>query len=50
MWMSVSPCPKAVARRAAEEAWEQLHQTHGVPVHIFRLGGMGLHSFTLELI
>eukprot|EP00899_Mesostigma_viride_P008463 jgi/Mesvir1/17618/Mv08844-RA.1 len=32
--------PKAKARAAAEAAWLALWQTHGLPVHIFRLGGI----------
>ncbi|KAK3251176.1 hypothetical protein CYMTET_39477 [Cymbomonas tetramitiformis] len=32
--------PTACARAAAEEAWIQLHATHEVPVHVFRLGGI----------
>lgn len=28
------------ARRAAETRWLSLHTQHGLPVHIFRLGGI----------
>jgi len=31
---------KAAARADAERAWLQLYSHHGVPVHIFRLGGI----------
>ena len=31
---------KARARAQAESGWLELHRAHGVPVHIFRLGGI----------
>jgi nucleoside-diphosphate-sugar epimerase len=31
---------KARARAQAETGWLELHRAHGVPVHIFRLGGI----------
>ena len=35
-----SPTSKALARAQAEAGWLELHRAHGVPVHIFRLGGI----------
>ena len=32
--------PKGIARYAAEEAWRELFDLHGVPVEVFRLGGI----------
>lgn len=32
--------PKGVARYAAEEAWREMFDKHGVPVVVFRLGGI----------
>jgi nucleoside-diphosphate-sugar epimerase len=32
--------PKGIARYAAEEAWRELFDLHGVPVVVFRLGGI----------
>ncbi len=30
---------RPLARLKAEQAWTALHQQHGLPVHVFRLGG-----------
>ncbi|KXZ49022.1 hypothetical protein GPECTOR_23g110 [Gonium pectorale] len=39
-----SPCrqtsSKAIVRQEAESAWMQLHTQHGLPTHVFRLGGI----------
>ncbi|GLC45217.1 hypothetical protein PLESTB_000723900 [Pleodorina starrii] len=39
-----SPCrqtsSKAIVRQEAEAAWLQLYEQHGLPAHIFRLGGI----------
>ena len=33
---------KGLARRRAEDAWLALHCQHGLPLHVFRLGGAAL--------
>ena len=39
------------ARRTAERMWLSLHTQHGLPVHIFRLGGIyGPSRSTLDAV
>lgn len=41
---------KSIQRAEAEAAWLRLYHTHGLPVHVFRLGGDSIYTFLTSCI